>query len=314
MHLSCLSSMQSSNELSQPPMLWEMTRVVPSVIMGFCCLVGIPGNIAVMVVISRKYQPGNFSLQLMMSLAVSDLLSLLLLPVQIYSLMSSSWALGHIACRLIYFLIYWGMHASVFSITLLSIQRYLQVLHTHCWTRLQASGQWALIGTIWALAACVSSPSLSVRNFTHSRCTVSYRCPAEQISIIVCQSMLGFVLPFVMLVCFYICLHKRMSQMVFLRTRRTTRLITNILVSFSIFWVPMHIFNLLELIALVIKSEKLLDVCNKSWDILLALTFINACLNPFLYAFAHSQLQNTVGQQNKTQPSIHITLPTPLPR
>lgn len=291
-----------------------MIYVVPSVIMGFCCLVGIPGNIAVMVVIIRKYQQGNFSLQLMMSLAVSDLLSLLFLPVQIYNVMSTGWALGHMACRLMFFIVYWGMHASVFSITLLSVQRYLQVLHTQCWTKLQASGQRALLVTIWALAACVSSPSLSVRTVKNSRCTVSYQNTGHEAVVIFCHTMLGFVLPFTTLVCFYMSLQKRMSQTVFRRIRRSTRLITNIVVSFIVFWVPLHIGNLLALTAMAAQSDKLKNVFDKSWNILLSLTFINACLNPFLYAFAHSELQNRLRQQNRTQPSIHITLPTPLPR
>ncbi|XP_062400128.1 leukotriene B4 receptor 1-like [Sardina pilchardus] len=297
-------------------MSWDLIDVVPSVVLGFCCLVGIPGNIVVMVVICRKYEPGNFSLLLMMSLAVSDLLSLLFLPAQIYNLMAG-WKLGDVACRLIFFIIYLGMHASVFNVTLLSVQRYLQVLHNQCWTRLQASGKWALFGAIWALAICISSPNLSIRTLKDSSCTVSYKNDVEEAVILLCQTMLGFVFPFVTLVCFYFCLHKRVNQMLFLRTRRTTRLVTNIVVSFGVFWVPLHFFNLLALTALAAQSDDLMEICIQGWKVLTAFTFINACLNPFLYAFAHTQLKTTACQQQQTtQLSIPMPtqLPTPLPR
>ena len=285
--------------------------VVSSVIMGLCCLVGIPGNIAVMV-ISRKYQLDTFTLKLIMSLAMSDLLSLLFLPAQIYNLMFN-WLLGNVACRLLFFMIYWSMHASVFTVTLLSIQRYLQVLHAHCWTRLQVSGQWALLVAVWAMAACIASPCLSARSLQDSHCNVSYHSDAEEAAILLCQTVFGFVLPFTTLVCFYFYLQKRVSKMVFLRTRRMTRLVTSIVMSFSVFWIPLHLFNLLALTALATKWEVLKDVCDSSWATLTALTFINACLNPFLYAFAQSQPQ-TVCQQHNIQLSTHIPTSNPLPR
>ncbi|XP_048099404.1 leukotriene B4 receptor 1-like [Alosa alosa] len=262
-------------------MSWELVDVVPSVIMGFCCLVGIPGNIVVMVVISQKYQPGNFSLQLMMSLAVSDLLSLLFLPALIYNLMAS-WNLGDIACRLIFFIVQLGVYASVFNVTLLSVQRYLQVLHTQCWTRLQASGQWALLGAIWALAAGVSLPILSVRNLRDSSCIISYKNDAQEIAILITQTMFGFMLPFTTLVCFYFYLQKRVSQMLFLRTRRTTRLVTNIVVSFSVFWVPLHLFHLLALTARAVQSDDLTEISGPPsrtviWLSLLTTQFFYRC-------------------------------------
>ncbi|KAL2092418.1 hypothetical protein ACEWY4_012216 [Coilia grayii] len=290
-----------------------MMNVVPGVIMGLCCLVGIPGNIAVMVVIFRKYQPDNFSLKLMMSLAVSDLLSLLFLPVQIYNLVSD-WELGEVACRLLFFLLYWGMHASVLSVAMLSIQRYLQVLHTHLWTRLQPFGQWALLVALWAMAACISSPCLVVRSVQESRCGARYEGAAQEAIVLVCQTLFGYVIPFTAIASLYICLQKRVSQMVVLRTRRMTRAVTNIVVSFFIFWTPLHFFNMLDLSALVTQAKELEALCHNSWPVLSALTYINACLNPFLYAFAHSQLQTAVGQQHKAQPSIHIPMAIPIPR
>ncbi|XP_063049875.1 leukotriene B4 receptor 1-like [Engraulis encrasicolus] len=284
--------------------------VLAGVLMGVCCLVGIPGNVWVVVVVARRYQPDNFSLKLMLSLAVADLLSLLLLPMELYNLMAA-WALGEVACRLLFFLLYWGLHASVFSVAMLSIQRYLQVLHTHCWTRLQGSGQQALLVSMWAMAACISSPCLVVRGVHNSTCTSRYQDDVEEAMVLVCQTLFGFVIPFAAIVSLYTCLQRRVTQMVVLRTRRTTRLVTYIVVTFSIFWTPMHLFNVLALGAMAFRSLELENVCNKSWPFLMALCLVNACLNPFLYAFAHKQLHTT---PNTLQPSIHRPMAIPIPR
>ncbi|XP_036435592.1 leukotriene B4 receptor 1-like [Colossoma macropomum] len=285
---------------------WHMGRVAPSVVMSFCCLVGIPGNVAVIAVLRRRMntQRESFTLTLILNLAVWDLLSLLLLPFWIFNL-QRDWILGSVPCKLLFFLLYWCMNTSVLTVTLLSVQRYMQVLYPQRWARLGLAGHKGLLLTIWALGSCIASPSLSLRRVSggnSARCEVDYRSPSVEAAVLLGQSILGFVVPFSILVSLYVCLQRRVGQASqWSSTGRMTKLITSIVVSFFIFWTPLHVFNMLTLIGLVVESQELRDVCEASWDLLIALTFLNACLNPFLYAFSHSRIQTPTARVTNLQ-------------
>ncbi|KAL6456462.1 hypothetical protein MHYP_G00350060 [Metynnis hypsauchen] len=285
---------------------WHLGRVAPSVVMSFCCMVGIPGNVAVIAVLRRQNntQRESFTLTLILTLAVWDLVSLLLLPFCVYNL-QRDWVLGSVPCKLLFFLLHWSMNTSVLTVTLLSIQRYMQVLYPQRWARLGLAGRRSLMLTIWMLGSCIASPSLSLRQVSggkSARCGVDYRSPSVEAAVLLGQSILGFVVPFSILASLYVCLQRRVRQATqWSSSGRMTKLITSIVVSFFIFWTPLHVFNVLSLINLLVDSQELRDVCEASWDLLMALTFLNACLNPFLYAFSHSRIQTPTARVTNLQ-------------
>ncbi|XP_064867231.1 hydroxycarboxylic acid receptor 2-like [Oncorhynchus nerka] len=138
-----------------------MTHVLPSVITGFCCIVGIPGNVVVLIVVGRKFESGNFNMRLMLNLALCDLRVLLCLPLVINNLLRA-WDLGPTACKLLFFLIYCSLNGSVLTITLLSVQCCIQVLYPHNWAQLGRMGEEALLLSLWGLAGFIASTAFSV--------------------------------------------------------------------------------------------------------------------------------------------------------
>ncbi|XP_030622071.1 C5a anaphylatoxin chemotactic receptor 1-like [Chanos chanos] len=286
---------------------WDAERTVPAVIMGFCALVGIPANIAVVAAIGRRFKRESFTLTLMLSLAVCDLLSLLLVPLRMMNLLVG-WSLGEFACKLLFFLSHWSLNSSVLTVTLLSIQRYLQILYPRRWAKLGPSGRWAMQGGVLALGCCIASPSISVRtvkNDPYQRCTVDYRRVLVEAFVLLGQTTLGFVVPFSTLACFYLCLHKRVRRSPFWNSPRMTKLVTGIVTSFFVFWVPLHFCNLLSLVCIAGGWHYVKKItCDNNWDYLIGFSYLYMCLNPFLYAFSHGQLQTrTAGSSRSTQPS-----------
>src|SRR4029434_8818371 len=96
-------------------------------VLGFCFLLGIPGNILVVIVILRHFKRENFTMHFMLSLAVSDILCLLTAPLFIYNLLFG-WHIGRVLCKTVYFLIYFSGYDSVLPGTTLSVHRYVFVL------------------------------------------------------------------------------------------------------------------------------------------------------------------------------------------
>ncbi|XP_061102899.1 leukotriene B4 receptor 1-like [Conger conger] len=284
---------------------WNTDRVAPSVIMGLCCLVGVPGNIAVIVVIVRRYRSKNFTLKLMLNLAVSDLLSLITLPVWIYTWLYG-WVFQRLTCKLIAYFLYCNLYSNLLTVTMMSVQRYLAVLYPQSWARLRGMGERVLLVTMWGLSGVLASSMIVVRDVVLDKdkgqysCVRTYRSDGEKVAVLFIETLLAFVIPFSILVTFYFCLHKKVKQTAFFNSQRMTRLVTSIVVTFFIFWSPFHVINVLKMSSVVLKSKSLQKFSETAWYITGALTFINSCVDPFLYAFSSRNLRQDAQPSENT--------------
>ncbi|XP_036400064.1 leukotriene B4 receptor 1-like [Megalops cyprinoides] len=302
-----MSLLNTSNSSSNSTPSWNADPVAPSVVLGLCWLVGVPSNIAVVVVIARNFKRENFTLKLMLNLAVSDLLCLITLPVWIYSLLYG-WSFGPAVCKFVSYLLYCSSCTSLLTVTLMSVQRYLTVLYPQCWARLRVTGERVLLVALWGLAGVISCPSFMLRNvgieedYRKVECIRNYRSDMQEVAILLLETLLGFVLPFSILVTSYFCLHKKVNQTAFFSSQRMTKLVTSIVVTFFIFWFPLHVINMVDISITLLKTshpdtyESLKSFRRASGDVSQALVLINSCINPFLYAFASRSLRSNAQQ------------------
>ncbi|KAL1274165.1 hypothetical protein QQF64_026979 [Cirrhinus molitorella] len=265
----------------------SVDELVSSTVLGLCCALGVPGNIAVLVMLTQHLKEDSFTPKLMLSLAISDLLSLITLPVWIYALLNG-WVFGQGLCKLFSYVVYWSLYSSVLSVTLLSMQRYLQVLYPQRWSKLGRKGQKGLIFGIWTSSGALASYALYYRNVKRNKnglqqCFQDYRNDQEKLVVLLIETLVMFVVPLFSMLCFYFRLHQRISQSASFRSHRLTKLAVRIVVTFFIFSTPCFINNL---ILMAVPWES--DVGN---SITGALFFINSCVNPFLYAFSARALR-----------------------
>ncbi|XP_073696168.1 C-C chemokine receptor type 7-like [Garra rufa] len=285
----------------------SVDELVSSTVLGLCCALGVPGNIAVLVMLTQHLKEDSFTPKLMLSLAISDLLSLIFLPVWIYALLNG-WVFGQGLCKLFSYVVYWSLYSSVFSVTLLSVQRYLQVLYPQQWAKLGRKGQKGLIFGIWTSSGALASYALYYRNVKKKkedgflRCYQDYKNKQEQIVVLFIETLVLYVVPLFSMLYFYYRLHQRINQSASFRSPRLTKLAVRIVVVFFVFGTPCMINNLV-LMAMPWES-------NTSNNVTGALFFINCCVNPFLYAFSARALQSKrkqhsdQPQQNETQSAV----------
>lgn len=283
------STVVTSNISSPPghlaPVSWDSRGLVPAVVLSLCFLLGVPGNSAVIILKSKWQHLSSLSQTLMLNLAMSDLLCLLSLPLWIYSLLYN-WIFSLAACKLLAYLVYCCIYNSLLTVMMLSVQRYLQVVYLQrC---LGQRGQKRLLVFLWLVAMILSTPALVVRQLTPdqhwTRCQPQYT-HAQMVAVLLTEFFVGFVSLFVVIFT-YICIHIKVNQSAFFNNPQTTRLVTSIIVTFLVLWVPYHIINVLGVAAISVKNEGLLKFSMDSLNIVGALTFLNSCLNPLLYAFA----------------------------
>ncbi|XP_026866449.2 apelin receptor B-like [Electrophorus electricus] len=278
-------------------------NLVASGVLGMCFALGVPGNIAVLVLLPGWLKGGTFTPRLMRSLAVSDLMTLLPLPVWIWALLNG-WVFGLFLCKFLSYVVYWNIYCSVLCVTSLSMQRYMQVLHTQTWAKLRQRGQHRLVTGIWCLSAILASYTLIQRSVKSEEdgklhCTQHYSSDIERVTTLLLETLVLFGLPFPLLVYFYCRLHQGVKHSTFFNSHRMTNLVARIVVTFFILWIPTHISNIVLAAAVLLGHDGLLWFGKAVRNIAGALTFISSCVNPLLYAFSAQVLwQHTPGSES----------------
>ncbi|XP_063352042.1 leukotriene B4 receptor 1-like [Pelmatolapia mariae] len=283
------STMVTSNISSSPgdsphPSL-DSSGLVPAVVLSICFLLGCPGNIAVIIVKPNWENMSSLSQSLMLSLAVSDLLCLVTLPLWIYSFLYG-WTFRLVGCKIITYFVYCSLYASLLTVTVLSFQRYLQVVNLQrSLNRVRAR---MLLLPLWLASMILSTPALVFgqlsENQKRTTCSNQYSAEGQRMAVVLTETLVGFV-SLSVIVFSYINLYRKVNQAAFFNNPQTTRLITSITVTLVILWMPYLVINVISVAAISLKKEGLVKFSHDIRDTVAAIVFVNSALNPLLYAF-----------------------------
>ncbi|XP_017313870.1 leukotriene B4 receptor 1 [Ictalurus punctatus] len=274
---------------------------VACVILSVCFVVGTPGNLLVVWTIMRHVKQRSHTLLLIMHLAVADMLVVVTLPLWIYSL-AWSWVFGEAACKAMVYVIYACMYASVFLITIMSVERYLAVRYPFKMLHWKDSNAMNLIlAGGWTLALILGLPAIFTQSVDESMDGVQHCFFSEFGSValeVFCaclETLIGFVIPFLTLAVCYVKVASQLRQMHRKNKQKSAFLISAVVVAFALCWLPHHVINVINVAQLLgTYSEKLEEVSEAAVFISGALTFISSSVNPMLYAFAARNLQGSL--------------------
>ncbi|XP_052539638.1 thyrotropin-releasing hormone receptor-like [Tympanuchus pallidicinctus] len=104
-------------------------QVVTILLVLLVCGVGIAGNAMVVLVVLRTKHMVTPTNCYLVSLAVADLLVLLVAGLPNISEVVSSWVYGYVGCLCITYLQYLGINISSWSITAFTVERYIAICH-----------------------------------------------------------------------------------------------------------------------------------------------------------------------------------------
>ncbi|XP_026086620.1 leukotriene B4 receptor 1-like [Carassius auratus] len=298
-------------------------KIAPAVVLGLCCLVGLPSNIAVILIIAREWNRNlSFILKLMLNLAVSDALTLCLAPFVLYGILFG-WKLGLWFCQFLFFLGHCSLYVGVLTVTSMSIHRYHNVIKSRVTNRMilqrleRRHRRLQLIG-IWFLAFAFSLPVLFTQGLEDKdglkRCQRKMESQSVEVTLLLFEILVGFIIPFVTMLMCYLWLDKGLRQKAKsssltrapqdqeprnqgtnVRTYKK-RLVISIVVAFFLFWTPVHIINVIDIVKTLTKTShpdvhsQLKSFREVYGDTSKTLALLNCCLNPFLYAISSANL------------------------
>ncbi|XP_034419096.1 C3a anaphylatoxin chemotactic receptor-like [Cyclopterus lumpus] len=318
--------MNNSTELSSSeemaPEEFDGGTAVACVILGLSFLVGAPGNLLVIWTILRHVKQRSHTVVLILHLAIADLLVLITLPLWIYSLVHF-WVFGEAFCKAMVFMINACMYSSVFLITLMSVERFVAVRYPFAsagWKRKKALNKVLL--ALWTAAFLFSVPVIPTQvvgtDSDEEHCLYRfYTSMTQELVCVLLETLVGYILPFFILVVCYGCLCSRITQMTFKSKRKSTVLIASVVVVFAICWTPHHIGNVLSLVILATDdsfpdaAENLESVRSTMTFIAGAMVFISSTVNPILYMYAARSFRSSLRDTGIQKLFRHISSTSP---
>ncbi|KAL9885482.1 allatostatin A receptor 1 isoform 1-T2 [Glossina fuscipes fuscipes] len=283
---------------------WPLERIISAIVpifFGIIGFAGLLGNALVILVVMVNQQMRSTTNLLIINLAVSDILFVIFcVPFTATDYMLPEWPFGDPWCKYVQYMIVVTCHCSVYTLVLMSFDRFLAVVHpvTSMSLRTERNASMAII-MAWVLIVTTAIPvalAHSVRYY-HYRGRHYTACVFSSDNQM--WSHLGFQLSFFLssyvapltLICFlYIGMLARLwksapgckpSAESRKGKRRVTRMVVVVVLAFAICWLPIHIILVLKALNLYVNTH--VTIIMQIFAHVLAYT--NSCINPILYAF-----------------------------
>uniref|UniRef100_A0A8C4R438 G-protein coupled receptors family 1 profile domain-containing protein n=1 Tax=Eptatretus burgeri TaxID=7764 RepID=A0A8C4R438_EPTBU len=271
----------------------------------FICMtvVGVPGNALVVVVSLLNPFKRSVSSVYIANLACADLLILSLLPVWVWFFIWRRWPLGRVLCYICSFCDQYTFYISVFSLIVISADRYIAVVWPFAAHRLRTTSQARVVAlAVWLVAALPTLFAyfyMDVIYLSNDNKTICYRYMLfDNLPPAYVFAVFGFILPLLFIgiittITTYnlMCRRSICNQFSISRHRRSLCLLVTVVILFFICWFPLHFFMFT---GSLMKNGTTFSTSTSKWFfdffsryiyVALCLTYLNSCINPFLYAF-----------------------------
>uniref|UniRef100_A0A3B3SPZ8 G-protein coupled receptors family 1 profile domain-containing protein n=1 Tax=Paramormyrops kingsleyae TaxID=1676925 RepID=A0A3B3SPZ8_9TELE len=227
----------------------------------------------------------------LLNLAGADLLLLITLPfLAHYS--RADWVFGPFTCKVVMSSYYIGFNSSIFFIIIMSIDRYLAVVHAVSSLKTRTRRYQAImIAVTWIVGLLASFPEITLidvhlQNHT-SLCEVGYKSKAHLRAFgLFKMNVTSLLIPFFIMVFCYLRILRRIL-LCKSKNRNTIRLVVVVVMVFFCCWTPYNVasfFQALEVLSIytACESSKAIQL---SLQVTEALAYSHTCLNPIIYVF-----------------------------
>lgn len=277
--------------------------------------VGLIGNSCLVFIILWHKEMRNVTNVFIANLSCSDILmGVVCLPVTIVYTLMDRWVLGDALCKLTPFVQCISVSVSVFSLVLITMERYQLIVHPTGWRPVLGQAYLA-VGLTWVVAGLASAPflSYSVLTLPFQNLSVPFpigdhlicmeRWPSVEARRAYTTSLLVFqyFLPLALITGCYLHIYLRLRRRKDAVERgrsanpkrnrgsaRINAMLVSIVVAFAVSWLPLNVFN-----AVFDWHHEAIPSC--SHDAIFSFCHLAAmastCINPVIYGFLNSNFQ-----------------------
>ncbi|CAK6955372.1 chemokine (C motif) receptor 1a%2C duplicate 1 [Scomber scombrus] len=252
------------------------------------------GNILVLVILALYENLKSLTNIFILNLAVSDLVFTTGLPFwAIYHIWG--WLYSEMLCKIVTFVFFTGFYSSILFLTIMTIYRYIAVVHPLSDLRAQKLVTGVFLSVLlWVISIGAAMPSLLYTSLSsvpqNGEHTVGCEYEAglwKHISI--SQQNVFFLVAFVVMAFCYIKILGRIRRTKSHKKKRAVKLVFCIVAVFFVGWVPYNVVIFLRilddhLVAPFDKCERSIQL-EYAFHVCRLIAFSHCCLNPVFYAF-----------------------------
>uniref|UniRef100_UPI00358ED2F0 somatostatin receptor type 1-like n=1 Tax=Myxine glutinosa TaxID=7769 RepID=UPI00358ED2F0 len=278
-----------------PPEIFDANQVIViPFIYGVVCIIGLLGNSMVIYVILRYAKMKTATNIYILNLAVADELFMLSVPFLAVSSAMHHWPFGPFLCRLVLSVDGINMFTSIFCLTVLSVDRYVAVVHPIKAARYRRPTVAKAINCcVWALSLLVILPVIVFADTRPGRsdgsggivCNMMWPHVYWSMAFVVYVFLVGFLVPMVAICLCYLLIVLKL-RVVALKAgwqqrrrseRKITRMVLMVVAVFVVCWMPFYAVQMLNVFG-VPSDATVTQLC-------VVLSYANSCANPILYGF-----------------------------
>ncbi|XP_043920804.1 C-C chemokine receptor type 3-like [Protopterus annectens] len=265
-------------------------------------LLSIFGNGLILFILLKYEKLKTVTNIFILNLIGSDLLFTVSLPFwAVYY--TSEWIFGHAMCKIISSLYGIGFYSSMLFLIMLTIDRYLAVVHAVCALRTRRICYATFTSVIiWVVSIICSMPKVILYGLREEnrQGLVCEETGYEDSSLRIWktveylqQIVLYFLLPLLIIIYCYIMIATTLVKSKMQEKHKAVRLIFTIVVVFFICWTPYNI--VVFLLLLYNFQHPYYDNCDNSLDYALYIcrniAYFHCCINPFFYTFVGTKFR-----------------------
>ena len=250
------SSLDYEDYLQEP----DASKIIIPSIYALVCCVGLTGNAMVIYVILKYAKMKTATNIYILNLAIADELFMLSVPFLATSAAVRHWPFGSLMCRLVLSVDGINMFTSIFCLTVLSVDRYVAVVHPIKAARYRRPTVAKVVNVcVWALSLLVILPIIVFADTVPAHdggvdCNFLWPEAAWSEAFVVYTFLLGFLLP-VAAICLCYCLMVARMRAVGLKAgwlqrrrseKKITRMVLLVVAVFVLCWMPFYVVQLVS--------------------------------------------------------------------